>query len=308
MAWPARCCFQMIAVVALASPPSRRCATVRTIDDKSTSGTVRGFESGRVVAAIEAVRYRGGEDSAGGDRGDYTQGDGRQACDWHQPLRMRRSAPWAACWEVSLDSRPLRPHHPSMRKSTPPPQAVAAVPTPVAVVAAGRNPSRPVRPQRACNIQTPRCGKSSLPAAITSGRRWATGRATASVWGSIRSTVLRWKFPVERIRAIWSSSDALVKKAKDLNQSAPRAQDVVFIEKDNEVKSVAGVAAGIDGSYLKLKFEGEDRRIKLDRVVGVLLAQREIAPEKSLFEVFTLVRGARYYPAGSSRSKKVCCE
>ena len=96
--------------------------------------------------------------------------------------------------------------------------------------------------------------------------------------------------PVDRIRSIWTLSESLVEQAKNLHQSAA-ALDVVFVEKNGAVKSVAGVAAGIDGDYLKFKFEGEERRIKLDRVVGILLAQRDDAPETSLFEVFNLVDG-----------------
>ena len=95
----------------------------------------------------------------------------------------------------------------------------------------------------------PRCGKSSLRGGDhvrASLGDWTGDRVRLGL-DSLDGAPL--EIPVERIRAIWSSSDALVKKAKDLNQDAA-AQDVVFIEKDNEVKSVAGVAAGIDGSYL----------------------------------------------------------
>lgn len=96
--------------------------------------------------------------------------------------------------------------------------------------------------------------------------------------------------PVERIRAIWSANDAMVKKAKNLNQSA-EAQDVAFVEKNGEVKSVAGVVTGIDKEFLKFKFENEDHKIKLDRIAGILLSQRELAPERSMFEALTMVNG-----------------
>ncbi len=96
--------------------------------------------------------------------------------------------------------------------------------------------------------------------------------------------------PVVRIRAIWSSNDALVKKAKDLNQTA-EAEDVAFVEKDGEVKSVVGVVTGVDAGFLKFKFEGEDHKIKLERIAGILLSQRDVAPERSLFESLTMVNG-----------------
>jgi NPCBM/NEW2 domain len=98
------------------------------------------------------------------------------------------------------------------------------------------------------------------------------------------------EIPVDQLRAIWSSNDALVKKARDLKSSAA-GQDVAFVEKNGEVKAVAGVMTGIMGDDLTFKFEGEDRKIKLDRLVGVTLAQRETQPERSIYESFSLVNG-----------------
>jgi hypothetical protein len=48
---------------------------------------------------------------------------------------------------------------------------------------------------------------------------------------------------------------------------------------------------GIEGDSLKYKYEREDRKIKLDRLVGVTLAQRETTPDRSLYEAFLLVNG-----------------
>jgi len=67
------------------------------------------------------------------------------------------------------------------------------------------------------------------------------------------------KSPVDQLRAIWSSNDALIKKARDLKSSAA-GQDIAFVEKSGEVKAVAGVMTGIEGDDLKFKFEGEDRK------------------------------------------------
>ncbi len=98
------------------------------------------------------------------------------------------------------------------------------------------------------------------------------------------------ELPVDQLREIWSSNAALVKKARDLKASAA-GQDVAFVEKSGDVKSVAGVMLGIDGDSLKFKYEGEDRKIKLDRLVGVTLADRETTPERSLYQAFLLVNG-----------------
>jgi hypothetical protein len=98
------------------------------------------------------------------------------------------------------------------------------------------------------------------------------------------------ELPVDQLREIWSSNETLVKKARDLKVSAA-GQDVAFVEKSGDVKSVAGVMLGIDGDSLTFKYEGEDRKIKLDRLVGVTLAQRETTPDRSLHEAFLLVNG-----------------
>ena len=71
--------------------------------------------------------------------------------------------------------------------------------------------------------------------------------------------------PDDRIRAIWSADAALVKQAQELKPDAA-GQDVAFVEKDGQVKSVAGVVLGIDGEHLKFKFDGEERKIKLQRL------------------------------------------
>jgi hypothetical protein len=98
------------------------------------------------------------------------------------------------------------------------------------------------------------------------------------------------EIPVDQLREIWSSNEALVKKARDLKASAA-GEDIAYVEKTGEVKSVAGVMAGIEGDSLKFKYEGEERKIKLDRLVGVTLAPRESPAERSLYESFLLVNG-----------------
>jgi NPCBM/NEW2 domain/Legume lectin domain/Bacterial lectin len=116
---------------------------------------------------------------------------------------------------------------------------------------------------------------------------WTDGQVTLN-FDSLKTTTLR--VPVERVRAIWSTNAAKTKQAQDLNIAAD-SQDVAFVESDSKVKSVTGVADGLDGEFLKFKYEGAERKIKLDRLVGVLLAQRELPTEKLLYENFALASG-----------------
>lgn len=96
--------------------------------------------------------------------------------------------------------------------------------------------------------------------------------------------------PLAELREIWTTSDARTKKARDLNVAA-QAEDVVFVEKDNQVKAVKGIATGLDADSLKFKYDGQERQIKLERVVGVVLAERERPIEKNLYETLTLTSG-----------------
>jgi len=285
IASPGRCCFHSVVVIAFGFfCVSARGETVRTIDDKSTSGAIKGFERGELLLQLKPS----------------------------DPAVVR--IPLAEIVEITLKATAAKPQAGTAASNaavsplgalgnifglTPvstapstysaPAQAVAAVSTPVNIVTSTTPvPTRPGAKAAHHSIapvwQIEFAGGDHVRASLGD---WTGDRVHLSL-DSLDGAAL--DVPVDRLYAIWSSSDALVKKAKDLNQKAA-AEDVVFVEKDHEVKSVAGVAAGIDGNYLKLKFEGEDRRIKLDHVVAIFFAQREIAPEKSMFEVFTLVDG-----------------
>ncbi len=98
--------------------------------------------------------------------------------------------------------------------------------------------------------------------------------------------------PANSLRALWSDDSfaaiALVKKARDLH-IAEQAQDVAFVQKDGDVKAVAGLVTSLDDSSLHFKFEGEDHTIKLDRLVGIVFAQREAVPVPGLYQTFTLM-------------------
>jgi hypothetical protein len=140
------------------------------------------------------------------------------------------------------------------------------------------------------------------PAAAASSMKWRIELATSdhvvaniTDWSDTAITLALddgsvLKVPAEQVRAVWCSVAYQVKKAKDLKLSA-QAQDVAFVEKDGDVKPVTGLATGIDGGELKFQFEGAERKIKLERLVGVLLAQRQIPAVTSLYSTFSLVNG-----------------
>ncbi len=116
---------------------------------------------------------------------------------------------------------------------------------------------------------------------------WSGDRVALRLDGADHATV---RIPVDRLREVWSTDGALVKKAKALSVSQS-AQDVAYVEKDGQVKSVSGVVGGVRGGELLFKFEGAERKIKLARLVGLVLAQRELPPEKSLYQTLSFVNG-----------------
>jgi hypothetical protein len=120
---------------------------------------------------------------------------------------------------------------------------------------------------------------------------WSDGQVTCTFDALKGATVT---VPVGALRELWSdaSFDALtlVKKAKDLHISS-QAQDVAFVQKDGDVKAVAGLVTGMDDTSLHFKFEGEEHTIKLDRVVGVLFAQKEAPVETGMYQTVTLMNG-----------------
>ncbi len=145
---------------------------------------------------------------------------------------------------------------------------------------AGSSPA--VKPAAAMRPRTSPSWRVELGAAdhmTASVLEWKDNRVTLAL-DALNSAPLSVR--LADVRAVWSTSTSRTKEAKDLNVAA-ESQDVAFVEKDGKVKAVLGQVVGLDREYLRFKFDGEERRIKLDRLVGVSLAQRESPPEKSLY-------------------------
>jgi hypothetical protein len=304
---PRRClCASAFALVlggAFACAVPVRGETVRTIDDKTTSGAIKGFEHGELLLQPKPA----------------------------DPALVK--IPLVEIVEVRIKALAVRPQ-PAVATTKPsaapggilgalfgigsvaaPPtvqsEAPTAVSAPIAVTTPTTNgyatgyavvPATTAKPAMAVQPVETRAASKASPssAAPVWDIEFANGdhvEAELSGWTDDR---LRLKLeapvgtslamPADRVHSVWSSSAALVRKAKELKQSA-LAEDIAFVEKDGQVKSVAGVAAGIDGGFLKFKFDEEPRRIKLNRVVGILLAPRDIPPERSIFETFNFSRG-----------------
>lgn len=80
--------------------------------------------------------------------------------------------------------------------------------------------------------------------------------------------------PVRRLREAWRPGDA-VSKAKALVQPGAADDTAFVLAENNEVRPVRGVVKGIEGDSLNFRFDDRDRKIALDRLVGVVLSETE---------------------------------
>jgi hypothetical protein len=88
----------------------------------------------------------------------------------------------------------------------------------------------------------------------------------------VDETVL--KIPLPLVRDIWRYSPDLVRKALDLKTTSI-THDVVYVYKDNDILAVQGTVTGIEGDQLRIIYEGEQKKINLDRLLGVVLAAQK---------------------------------
>ena len=96
--------------------------------------------------------------------------------------------------------------------------------------------------------------------------------------------------PVESLRAVWKGTPDQVKQAKALPLD-PGPEDAAFVTKENAVVVVRGVALGIAGDSLRFKFNDEERKINLAKVVGVLLGGTDAKRDPSLRQTVQLTGG-----------------
>lgn len=86
------------------------------------------------------------------------------------------------------------------------------------------------------------------------------------------------ELPVDGVREIWIATAAKIAKAKALGVITD-AQDVAYVAKDNDVVSVTGIVDGIEGESLLFTFNDQQRKIALNRLVGITLGGQNVDPE-----------------------------
>jgi hypothetical protein len=95
--------------------------------------------------------------------------------------------------------------------------------------------------------------------------------------------------PVESIREAWKGTPDQIKQAKALTL-APGPEDAAFVlNKDNALVNVRGVVLGITGDQLIFKFNDEQRKIALAKLIGVVLGGTEPSAKRDTTLRQTLV-------------------
>jgi hypothetical protein len=90
------------------------------------------------------------------------------------------------------------------------------------------------------------------------------------------------ELPRNELSQVWCGSPAEVLKARGLNPDRG-PDDVAFAVNDSEIVAVRGKAVGIDGESLRFQFDGAERRISLDRLVGVMIGTSDQLPPDPTF-------------------------
>jgi hypothetical protein len=98
--------------------------------------------------------------------------------------------------------------------------------------------------------------------------------------------------PIEQVNMIWCASQDQIKKAQALNETS-KDEDIAFAARESDAVAVRGVAIGFDAGNLLFRFNNEDRKIPLTRLIGVALAHPETdAPKQPPFEQVVSISGS----------------
>lgn len=82
------------------------------------------------------------------------------------------------------------------------------------------------------------------------------------------------QIPTQSIREIWRAAPELVRKARDL-KAASTGDDIAYVVKDSEIVPVKGTVLGVQNLSLGFLYEGQERKISVDKLLGVVFATRK---------------------------------
>lgn len=96
--------------------------------------------------------------------------------------------------------------------------------------------------------------------------------------------------PIEMLHEIWKGTADQVKQARAIVLE-PGPEDAVFVLKENAVIAVRGIVLGIAGESLRFKFNADERKINLAKLIGVILGGNDARRDGSLRQTVQLRNG-----------------
>jgi hypothetical protein len=101
------------------------------------------------------------------------------------------------------------------------------------------------------------------------------------------------ELPSTAVTEIWFGALDTQAKAKALTVE-PGPEDVAFVSKESDVVAVRGLAIGISNEALRFNYDGEDRKIGLKKLVGVLLRSNSPAPIAGFHQLVHIDTGEKF--------------
>ena len=96
--------------------------------------------------------------------------------------------------------------------------------------------------------------------------------------------------PLNQVRELWAGTGDQIKQAHALKLD-PGVEDTAFVAKDGGVVGVRGVAIGIKADSLLFKFNDEQKKINLAKIVGVILGGQEVKRDDTFRQTILLGGG-----------------
>lgn len=118
---------------------------------------------------------------------------------------------------------------------------------------------------------------------------------TIQSWGDKKLTVAPAAAPQSRVDIATAELVELWRpnvdrsKIPDLSKLGGDPADIALVSHEAQIKAVTGIVTGITDNSLVFRYEGQDRKIAIDRLVGVIFAKRPPTPAPDMLRLSMLL-------------------
>jgi hypothetical protein len=100
---------------------------------------------------------------------------------------------------------------------------------------------------------------------------WASGTVTLRPSAADKQSLA---IPADRVAEVWGTDPATQAKARAL-AGAHGIDDVAMVRKDDgTIVPVSGTALGLDSDALRFRYDGQDRRLAVAKLIGIIMGTR----------------------------------